>query len=148
MHRRHHWLAPALVALSLPLAGCGSAPTAGQTTRATAEEPAKVEPIGGTTLSRLTLTEDAAARIGLQTAKVSRHADGRPVVPYSALIYTPDGRTWVYVSSKPLQFVRRGVRVGEIRGANAMLLDGPRVGGEVVTLGAAELLGTEFGVDH
>jgi hypothetical protein len=69
-------------------------------------------------------------------------------VPYAALIYTPDGRAWVYTSEKPLEFVRHPVRVGEIRGDSAHLEAGPAAGVSVVTVGAAELLGTEFGVDH
>jgi hypothetical protein len=148
MHHRLQWIAPALVVLSLPLAGCGGTATAGQSQPPAPEGPARVEPISGTEVSRLTLTQDAATRIDLQTAKVEIARNGRSVVPYSALIYTPEGGTWVYVSRKPLEFVRRAVEVSEIRGDTAVLIDGPQVGQDVVTLGAAELLGTEFGVGH
>jgi hypothetical protein len=56
----------------LALAGCGEVSVA-----APQEEPAKVEPIGDGALSRITLTERAAERIGIRTAPVRSEAVSR-----------------------------------------------------------------------
>lgn len=134
---------------SLVLVGCGrSGPEV-----AHADEPAHVEHIDGTDLSRVTLTEKAIERIDLQTAEVtarvmSRSSEPVPCVPYSALIYDPDGRTWVYTSDQPRSFVRAEVVVDYIEGDLAVLASGPEVGTVVASVGVAELYGTEFEVGH
>ena len=120
-------------------------------------EPAHVEKVEGTELNRLTLTARAAERIGIQTATVRdappsarRAASGnemqRKVVPYAAVIYGLNGETWVYISPEPLLFVRQPVSVDYIEGDTVVLSDGPPLGTVVVTAGAAELFGIEFGV--
>lgn len=119
-------------------------------------EPAHVEKVEGTELNRLTLTARAAERIGILTATVwetppsaRRTALGNEMqrkVPYDALIYGLNGETWVYTSSEPLLFVRQLVSVDYIEGDAAVLSDGPPLGTVVVTAGAAELFGIEFGV--
>jgi hypothetical protein len=73
-------------------------------------------------------------------------ASMRKVIPYSALIYDLDGSTWIYVSPKPLVFVRQPVTVDFIEGDRAILSDGPQVGETVVTVGVAELYGADTGV--
>lgn len=70
------------------------------------------------------------------------------VVPYSAVLYDVDGNTWVYKSPEPFTFVRHQVEVDYIEGDVAVLLDGPATGSEVVTVGVAELLGTEYKIGH
>jgi hypothetical protein len=70
----------------------------------------------------------------------------RMVVPYSALIYDLQGNTWVYTSSEPLVFIRQPVVVDYIDGDNVVLLQGPPVGTDVVTVGVAELYGADTGV--
>jgi membrane fusion protein, heavy metal efflux system len=67
------------------------------------------------------------------------------VVPRAALLYDYQGGTWVYERKAPLTYARRRVRLDHLRGNLAVLLEGPKPGAEVVTLGAAELFGTEFG---
>lgn len=115
-------------------------------------EPASVEPIKGSVVSRVTLVPKAAQRLGIRTTRVQRAAGGgetgRTVVPYSALIYEPDGGTWVYTNPSKLVFVRAKVTVGRIEGDRALLTSGPPIGTSVVTVGAAELYGTEYGVGH
>ncbi len=115
--------------------------------------PAILEPVEGTSLLRVRLTERAAERIGLQTTPV-REAR-RPgastqstAVPYSSVLYDTDGQTWVYTSPEPLIFVRAPIEIERIDGALAFLSEGPALGTEVVSVGAALLLGTEFEVDH
>src|SRR5512145_2517589 len=81
----------------LPLAACSQHDSHAAHT----DHPAQVDKIEGSELSRVTLTEKAAERIGLETASVrEQDLDGslRQVVPYSSLIYDPKGRTWVYTS--------------------------------------------------
>lgn len=77
--------------------------------------------------------------------KYSRRKSGgvRKVVPYSAVLYDPQGKTWVYTSPEPLVFVRQPIVVDFIEGDRAVLKEGPAVGTEVVTAGAAELFGVE-----
>lgn len=67
------------------------------------------------------------------------------VVPWSAIIHDIHGGTWVYENSAPQTYLRRRVEVRFVAGANAVLSRGPAPGGQVVSVGAAELFGTEFG---
>jgi hypothetical protein len=138
-----------VVASSLMLSGCQApapAPHDG-------EEPSHIEHIDGTDLTRVTITEKAAERIDLQTTEVFARVMPRsssPVtcVPYSALIYTPEGATWIYISDEPRSFVREAVVVDYIDGDIAVLSSGPSVGTVVAAVGVAELYGTEFEVGH
>lgn len=114
-------------------------------------EPVKIERVEGTDLSRLTLEVVAAERIGVQTAKVgvlSRFGGEteRKTVPYGAVIYDATGSTWVYTNAEPLVFVRHSITIDDIEGDVAVLREGPPAGTLVVTEGAAELQGIEFGV--
>ena len=70
----------------------------------------------------------------------------RKVIPYAAVIYDPQGATWVYTNPEPLAFVRQSVVVDYIEDELAVLSEGPAAGTAVVTVGAAELFGTETGV--
>jgi hypothetical protein len=114
--------------------------------------PAEVQPIEGTELSRVVLTEEAAQRLGVETTAVSdsevQSAGGettlRKVVPYSAVLYDVDGGAFVYTSPEPLTFVRAPITVDYIKGDVAVLSDGPSSGMAVVTVGSAELFGAEF----
>ncbi|HEV3021097.1 MAG TPA: efflux transporter periplasmic adaptor subunit, partial [Pirellulales bacterium] len=71
--------------------------------------------------------------------------DENLVVPWSAVVHDSQGGSWVYERTAPLTFVRRRVEVRFIVANNAVLGYGPAAGAEVVTDGAAELFGTEFG---
>jgi hypothetical protein len=110
------------------------------------EKPVQLEPIAGTDLNRITLTEKAAERLGLETvAVVTKQVDGaeRLVVPYAALLYDPSGQAWVYVNVEPLVFVRQAITVDDISGDQVILSEGPESGANVVTMGATELFGSE-----
>jgi hypothetical protein len=61
-------------------------------------------------------------------------------------LYETNGDAFVYTNPEPLTFVRAPISVDYIEGELAVLLDGPPSGTAVVTVGAAELLGAEFGV--
>jgi hypothetical protein len=147
-----------LVVLALQLAACAKAPAAAKPAKV---EPAKVEKIDGSKVSRLILTQQASDRIAIKTA-TAREAEVAPkgvkvppgaavprkVIPYAALVYDLHGDAWAYTSPSPLTFVRHPVKVDYIQGDLAILTDGPPVGATVVTVGAAELFGSEFGVGH
>lgn len=119
-------------------------------------EPATLTHIEGSELMRLTLTEKAVMRIGIKTATVEERqidGEGNPsemskTVPYGALIYDPHGDVWVYTNPETGVFVRHQINVKQIRDDVAFLLDGPPNGTKVVTVGAAELYGTEYEVGH
>ena len=103
----------------------------------------ELEPIEGTDLQRVKLPDEIAARIDLQTASV-RPAGRGTAVPHAALIYNPDGDVFVYTRPAPQTYVRAPVTVRRVEGTQALLSDGPPAGTVVVTVGAAELLATEY----
>jgi len=70
------------------------------------------------------------------------------VAPNSAILYDIQGGTWVYESLPSHVYVRRRVEVSRVVGDLAVLARGPAAGTAVVTSGAVELFGTEFGVAH
>ena len=148
MKRSERWVVAGLVVFALSLTGCQ------QLARTHADHsPAEVERIEGAEFSRVILTEQAIERLALKTdqireQRVPRSASPRKVVPYSSLIYDPHGVTWVYTSPQPRTFVRQKVEVDYIEGGIAVLKSGPPVGTIVVTVGVAELYGTELGVGH
>ena len=131
------------IIVSLQLVACGQTPASQES-----DPPARVEPIGQD-LSRVILTAEATKRLGIKTAPVrtaQRGGTQREVVPYAAVYYDLDGATWVYTNPSPFTFVRAGIIVDSITGDVAVLSKGPPAGTAVVTVGASELYGTEFGV--
>jgi multidrug efflux pump subunit AcrA (membrane-fusion protein) len=66
-------------------------------------------------------------------------------VPRSALIRDALGGTWVYRNLAPHVYTRDRVFVDRVVGDLAVLVSGPKVGAKVVSQGAAELYGAEFG---
>jgi hypothetical protein len=139
-HTKWAWIAAIPVA-AIPLWSCQQG--SGSETH---DVPALVEEIQGTGLRQVTLSERAAERLGIQTATV-RRADGPgaviAAVPYSAVIYDPHGMAWVYIPTAPLTFVRHAVSIYSIEGDMAYLKVGPPEGTQVVSVGVAELFGTE-----
>jgi hypothetical protein len=107
-------------------------------------KPVTLEPIAGTDLNRITLTEKAAERLGLETETVQQ-VDGADqlVLPYAALLYDTSGQAWVYVSVEPLVFMRQAITVDSIQGDQMIISEGPEAGAKVVTFGATELYGSE-----
>jgi len=117
-------------------------------------EPAQTEHIEGSELSKLTLTEKAAKRIGIETVNVKEVSVSdtdvsiQKMVPYSSVLYDTDGKTWVYTNPNPLVFIRQEIKITTIEGREAFLSEGPSTGVAIVTQGATELLGTEYHVGH
>jgi hypothetical protein len=149
MRYRNYWIVAVLMIGALSLAIFTRA--FADETETGYSEPAVVEPIEGTSLNRVTLTQKASERLGIETAAVqAQEAGGTPakVLPYSAVLYAANGDTWTYTNPEPLVFVRQKISIDRVDGESAVLSDGPDVGTKVVTVGAAELIGTEFGVDE
>ena len=67
------------------------------------------------------------------------------VVPWAAVIHDVLGGTWVYEQVALRTFVRRRVEVRHVVAGDCVLASGPLPGTSVVTAGAAEIFGTEFG---
>lgn len=132
----------AVLIVAAAVAACGQAPAVVQPK----VEAVTVEAIPGSDLERLTLSDHAAKRLGVQTAPVAAGQAGRTSVPYSAIVYDATGATWTYTSPNPLVFVRHEVVVDRIAADQAILTAGPAIGTPVVTVGAAELWGIETGV--
>jgi hypothetical protein len=126
-----------VIFLALPLSACAPAAAPEEETK-----PVTLEPVTGTDLNRITLTEEAAKRLDVQTAEV-HEADGKMAVPYASILYEANGNTWVYVNVAPLVFVRQAIVIDSINGDEAILSKGPDSGSTVVTVGAAELYGSE-----
>ena len=125
-----------LLTTSLMLSACG-APSA-DIEVSEEEGPVKVEHLDGVQPTRVTLTEDAAQRLDIQTVPTQGNA-----IPYAALLYDTEGNTWVYVNPEPFVFLRSPVTVDHIEGSQAFLSKELPSGSVVVTTGAAELFGSE-----
>jgi len=104
-------------------------------------EPYTVEPIEGTDQVAVVLTDDGMQRIGLETTT----SDGS-TVPGSAIWIDTEGSEWVYTSPESGRFVREQVTVERHEDGVAMLAEGLPPGTEVVTVGVAELIGSELGI--
>lgn len=108
--------------------------------------PSLVEPITGTKLSRVTLTQKAAERLDIKTVKITVDGSGMMSAPYAAVLYDVKGNAWVYTNPGRLAYVRHAIVVGSIKGEHALLKEGPPVGTEIVVVGASELYGAESGI--
>ena len=150
--RRFALVATVGLFITVCLAACaGAAPPSTEH-----EEPALVEPIDGSDgLHRITLTERAAERLGIEVTKAESMPSGRQDVriPYSSVIYDADGAAWAYVLvEEPLVFERTAITVKDVisdsTGGHALLSAGLEPGTPVVAVGVAELFGTESSVGH
>jgi hypothetical protein len=129
------------------LSACSEASSGYDYETASHHEPAKLEPIKGTDVKRVIFGAEGAERVGLQTAPIRQNGQ-ETVIPYSAVIYGADGNTYTYTAPEPLTFVRQKVEIDRVDGDSVVLSAGPPAGTKVVTVGAAEVYGTEFEVAH
>ena len=143
MSMKHSAVIGLVAGAGVILAGCGSA--------APAEvPPARVTPVAGSQVQRLQLTGEAVKRLGIavQPVRAAPAAEvqtgAREIIPYAAVVYDTDGSTWTYTNTAARTYVRQPITVAAIQGNIAVLSAGPRVGSRVVTVGSAELLGTEY----
>jgi hypothetical protein len=144
-----------VAALTLGAAACSAAQDPGEAE--VAGDAVKLEPVEGTELSKVILSQRAAERLGIQTdhvrlARLARTRNGggpattRKVIAHAAVLYDESGDTWTFTSPQPLTFLRQPIDIDYIDGGSVVLRDGPPAGTTVVTVGAAELLGAELGV--
>jgi hypothetical protein len=147
------------------IAGCGSSrepsiPISARLVGATGSSPGQI-----------ILSQLGKDHIGLQTARAQavpvpppvvtttvvagvKHTTSTPaprpsasvIVPYSALVYDPTGKTYVFMQRSPLTFVEVPATVDKIAGDAAYLASGPKAGAAIVTVGAEELYGVQTGV--
>ena len=130
------------------LSGCGGSSSSSYSSETAGHhEPARIEPIKGTDVMRVIFTAEGAERVGLETDAVRREGQ-ELVVPDGAVIYDAEGNAYAYTAPKPLTFVRQEIQIDRSEGNSVMLSDGPPAGTEVVTIGTAEVYGTEFEVAH
>jgi hypothetical protein len=152
MKSHPYWMLALLVAACLPLSAC-------RKMEAAADEEADNK--AATVVHQedkhpdqpaiVTLTADAEKRIDLQTAPIEDVAVGgakQKVMPYSALLYDTQGETWTFTATEPLTYVRQKIKVDRIDGDKAILAQGPAAGTKVVVVGAAELFGSEEGIEE
>jgi hypothetical protein len=129
----------------IALSACGSSAEAPPPT------PARIVAVPSSA-GKILLTQLGANRIGVQTSAVravrpaKQHNGPSVVIPYSSLVYAADGSTYAFTSPAALVFTEVPVTVARIDGDSVYLLQGPRPGARVVTVGAEELLGVETGV--
>jgi hypothetical protein len=140
-NRAVSWAVAFMVATAMSVSGCSGTEPHDDTYR-----PAVIEEIEDSDVMRVTLTDDAAARIGLELASAQRNGE-YTAIPYAALIYDGDGEPWVFEADGELTFVRTEVIVDRVDGDVAWLSEGLSHGDRVVTVGATELYGAELEID-
>ncbi|MET3173324.1 UNVERIFIED_ORG: hypothetical protein ABIB52_001156 [Arthrobacter sp. UYCu721] len=109
------------------------------------EAPATVEKNATTGIARITLSQRAIDRLELQTDTVKAAPGGAGLLlPYTALLYDAQGKTWVYINAEPRVYERQAVTVTKVEAGAVTASAGPAAGTPVVTVAAAELFGAEF----
>jgi hypothetical protein len=143
MHKLNRLTVAVLVTLALSLAACEK----GSAVLAKPEAPrvvmvGKADPSG---IKRITLKEIESKRLGIDFVEVTKTGE-RLTMPYNALLYDPSGGEWAFAGIEPNVYARTALKVEAIEGDKVYLSSGPAVGTKLVTNGAAELYGIEFGV--
>lgn len=148
-HRRDdHRLRAALcaggvLAAAALLSGCTGSAAAEE-----AQEPYELSTTDDGEGTRIHLEHDAVEQLGISTTVLAAGAvRGLQILPYAALLYGPDGATYVYTSPADDTFDRFPVTVHHVEGSTVYLSEGPAEGTPVVTQGGAELTGMEFGLE-
>ena len=126
-----------------PLNGIGASRTA---------SPVPAPPSGDPAASTINLyysisNEELRFRPGEKLLVALRSSDTRTwiVIPSAAVVFDTQGGTWVYESLGDHRYARRRVDVDHTTSGIAFLSAGLREGTRIVTDGAAELWGFEFG---
>lgn len=89
------------------------------------------------------MDDETAALLPVELATV-RERGNRKVVPHNAVIYNPDGGSFVYTKPKAETYIRAPIDIVRVHGDDATLSKGPSAGTKIVTTGSAELLATEY----
>ena len=90
---------------------------------------------------------DLRFRPGEKLSVMLPSSSSRPwlVVPWSSIVFDTTGGVWVYESLGGNRYSRRRVDLDHTAGGQAYLNSGLKSGSQVVSEGAAELWGFEFG---
>jgi hypothetical protein len=146
---KHRCLIVVVVLAGLLLPGCARSEALGEASN----EAATVEGVAGSDLHRVTLTPDAVAHLGVRAeparlvpAGASRARTAPVVIPYAAVLYDMKGDTWVYKQLAPRSYLRQHILLDRVDNDLAYVRGGLGAGTVVVTVGAPELLGAEYGV--
>ena len=125
-----------LAVAGLPLSACKEV----ETETATGYTPSHVEELkeGSKAFPHVTFTAEGARRTGVESARV--------LLRRSRLPSAGEGKTYVYTSPKPLNYLRTEVKVDRIDAGRVFLTRGPSVGSTVVTTGTAEVYGAELDI--
>jgi hypothetical protein len=132
-----------MAAAGLALAGCQEVASGTDVPTAAA---AVVEPALDGGPSRVTLTDRAEKELGIETGVVAAPQDGTSTIPFAAVVYDDEGVSWAFVRVEPRTYLRAPVSITRVVGDHATLTAGPPAGTEVVTVGAAFLVGAEAGI--
>ena len=113
-----------------------------------ATAPPSADPLASTSdlfyvLRNASLALRPGERLGVSIP--TRSKDECLQAPWESVLYDINGGAWVYEQIEPLVFTRRRISIERVVGDAACLAAGPAAGTKVVTAGAAELFGTEFG---
>jgi hypothetical protein len=141
---RSYRLAALVAAAGLALAGCEQVASG-------VDVPAAVPVVVGPAAvdggpARVTLTDRAEAELGVRTGVVATSPDGTSTIPFAAVVYDEAGASWAFVRVEPRSYLRAPVTITRVVGDQATLTAGPPAGTEVVTVGAALLVGAEAGI--
>src|SRR5436190_10529496 len=96
-----------LAGLALTATACSSG---SKTEEASQEGPARVVKAEGGGTPAVVLAEDAARRLGVQTAAVTAGRGGTEIL-YAAVLYDPDGNTWTFVNDSGFTYRRAPIMI-------------------------------------
>lgn len=108
------------------------------------------DPLAGTVDVYLQLPDASSYRLGERVSATWQvaHEELRLVLPVTAIVRDPSGGAWVYVDLGDGRFDRQRIEIAAVVGDFAALSRAPDVGTKIVTIGASELYGAEFGAGH
>jgi hypothetical protein len=137
---------PALFVIGL--SGCSLADASHEAPPA--EEAVQVETTDEGQPAKVIISERAEQRLGIHTVAVRAiaTAQGKPalVVRYAAVVYDADGKSWAFSAPEVRTYIRVPIQISSIKGDVVQLNSGPKVGTQVVVVGAPELVGAEAGI--
>ena len=137
---------PALFVIGL--SGCSLADASHQAPPA--EQAVHVETTGEGQPAKIIISERAEQRLGIRSVAVRAvpDAQGKPalVVPYAAVVYDADGKSWAFSAPAVRTYIRVPIQISSITGDVVQLSSGPKVGTQLVIVGAPELVGAEAGI--
>ncbi|MDV5825534.1 MULTISPECIES: efflux RND transporter periplasmic adaptor subunit [Sphingomonadales] len=134
-------------AATITMLGAGGAPRLARPVQA---PPSANSAAGTVDLYYAIDNRDRAFRVGQRVSvglPIAGQTEGLSV-PSTAILRDIYGGEWIYQKTAKDTFVRQRVEVASESGGRALLARGLSSGAEVVTTGAAELFGTEFGAAH